>query len=421
MVYGVCRALLRDPVEAEDATQSTFVSAYKALLGGGEVREPAAWLATIARNECRARAHQRMREPLPLLDVDVAHVQGPEAELDRRLVVEELQQAIAELPEKQREAVVLRDLYGLRYTEVGAALGMSVASVESLLFRARRSLRVSLKPLAGGALTVPLAVREGVAQALPGFAGAGASGGGAAGGAMGLGLLAKLTGGPVVAKVAAGVVAVTAAGSAAVVGIEHAPPGSHARPPAATPAVTQTAAPVVAPPGASPFTWRAPGAQGGSDRHGAGEHRNGGSADDGGSGASAAATATAARHGDGEGRAAGAGGEDRASSAGGETQKAASSGHESGGEHGGGTSRSGSGSGEGPGSGSDGSSGATSQEGDSVLSHPAGTDPSSEPSGSGGSGTTGEPAPGTSDGSKHSGDGGSEPSSDPLQPVEPPT
>ena len=163
MVYGLCRALLRDPDDADDATQVTFISAYKSLLGGNQVREPAAWLATIARNECTARARARMREPLPLVDADLGHTQGPESELDRRAVVEELQQAISELPEKQREAVVLRDLYGLQYTEVSAALGMSVASVESLLFRARRSLRVSLKPLASGVLAVPVAVREGIA------------------------------------------------------------------------------------------------------------------------------------------------------------------------------------------------------------------------------------------------------------------
>ena len=222
MIYGLCRTLLRDPDDADDATQSTFISAYKSLLGGSEVREPTAWLATIARNECTARSHARMREPLPLLEADFGHTQGPEAELERKAVVEELQQAISELPEKQREAVVLRDLYGLQYTEVSAALGMSVASVESLLFRARRSLRVSLKPLASGALVVPVAIREGIAQALPGFTTAGAAGGGAASGAVGLGLLAKFTGVPVALKIAAGVVAVTATGSVAVVGVEHA-------------------------------------------------------------------------------------------------------------------------------------------------------------------------------------------------------
>jgi len=217
MVYGLCRALLRDPHDAEDATQSTFVSAYKSLLGGTTPREPAAWLATIARNECAGRARARMREPLPLDEADVGHAPGPEAELERRATVEELQLAISELPEKQREAVILRDLYGLHYREVGAALGMSVASVESLLFRARRRLRLSLKPIASGALTVPVAVQEGVAQAIPTFA----AGGGATSGAVGFGLLAKLAGGPVTSKVAAGVAAAVAAGSIAVARVEH--------------------------------------------------------------------------------------------------------------------------------------------------------------------------------------------------------
>lgn len=226
VVYGLCRMLLRDPVEADDATQATFVSAFKALLGGGAVRDPAAWLAAIARNECRARAHARMREPLPLHDDDLAHGHGPHEEVNRRLAVEEIREAISELPDKQREAVVLRDLYGLRYDEVGAALGLSRASVEALLFRARRRLRVSLKPLASGALVVPVAVREGIAQALPGFGasavGTGALAGGVTASAAGGGLLAKIVAAPVAAKLAAAAVAVGAAGSAGVVGAERA-------------------------------------------------------------------------------------------------------------------------------------------------------------------------------------------------------
>jgi RNA polymerase sigma factor (sigma-70 family) len=224
MVYGLCRALLRDPDDADDATQATFISAYRSLLAGNRVREPAAWLATIARNECAGRARSRMREPLPLLDADLghthglAHMLGPEAELERKTTIVELRQAIAELPPKQREAVVLRDLYGLNYTEVGAALGISVASVESLLFRARRTLRVSLKPLASGALTVPVAVREGVAQAVPAI---GVTGGGAGTGVAGVGLIAKLAGGPAALKAAAGVAAAIAAGSIAVAGVDH--------------------------------------------------------------------------------------------------------------------------------------------------------------------------------------------------------
>ncbi len=269
MVYGLCRTLLRNPDDADDATQATFVSAYKSLLGGSDVREPAAWLATIARNECTARAHARMREPLPLVEADLRHMQGPEAELDRKELVGELQLAISRLPEKQREAVVLRDLYGLRYTEVSAALGMSVASVESLLFRARRSLRLSLKPLAGGALAVPLALREGIALALPGFTTSGAAGGGAASGAVGLGLLAKFAGGPTVVKIVAGAAAVTAAGSMAVVGVEY-PETQH---PSSVQALAQPqSAGASAPTGSGTLAGPVVPV---SDRHDAGAARNG--------------------------------------------------------------------------------------------------------------------------------------------------
>ena len=98
---------------------------------------------------------------------------------------------------------------------------MSVASVESLLFRARRRLRVSLKPLATGAITVPVAVREGVAEAIPAFATGGAAGGGTAASAVGLGVLAKFASGPATVKAVASVAAAIAAGSIAAAGVEH--------------------------------------------------------------------------------------------------------------------------------------------------------------------------------------------------------
>ena len=66
MVLAICRYLLRDPQAAEDAAQETFLSAHRSLLRGTEPRDPTAWLATIARNECR-RAWRRPRA-VPLDD-----------------------------------------------------------------------------------------------------------------------------------------------------------------------------------------------------------------------------------------------------------------------------------------------------------------------------------------------------------------
>jgi RNA polymerase sigma factor (sigma-70 family) len=138
--------LLRDRAEAEDATQQTFLSAHRALLNGTEPREPAAWLATIARNECWSRISARMREPLAMEQIETASTTNdPLEEAIRRADLAALWQAIEALPRQQRDALLLREFGGLSYGELSAALAVSGAAVESLLFRARHRLRGQLR------------------------------------------------------------------------------------------------------------------------------------------------------------------------------------------------------------------------------------------------------------------------------------
>jgi RNA polymerase sigma-70 factor (ECF subfamily) len=145
-VAGLCRALLRDQTEVEDATQQTFLSAHRALLNGTDPREPAAWLATIARNECWARIRSRMREPLPADGIEaVSTTNDPLTEAIRRADLRALWAAIEELPRPQRDALLLREFGGLTYAELATALAVSGPAVESLLFRARHRLRVQLR------------------------------------------------------------------------------------------------------------------------------------------------------------------------------------------------------------------------------------------------------------------------------------
>jgi RNA polymerase sigma-70 factor (ECF subfamily) len=145
-VSGLCRALLRDRAEAEDATQQTFLSAHRALLNGTDPREPAAWLATIARNECWTRIRGRMREPLPVSELETMSIDAdPYAEAVRHADLAALWSAIEELPRPQRDALLLREFGGLSYEELAEALAMSGSAVESLLFRARQRLRVQLR------------------------------------------------------------------------------------------------------------------------------------------------------------------------------------------------------------------------------------------------------------------------------------
>lgn len=145
-VGGLCRGLLRNRTEAEDATQQVFLSAHRALLNGSDPREPAAWLATIARNECWSRVSSRMREPLPSDDVDVdSALPDPLAEAIRRADLAALWRAIEELPRQQRDALLMREFGGLSYDELAVALAVTAPAVESLLFRARRELRTKLR------------------------------------------------------------------------------------------------------------------------------------------------------------------------------------------------------------------------------------------------------------------------------------
>jgi len=209
MVYGVCRLILRDPTDAEDAAQQTFLSAYRGLLAGQEPREPSAWLGTIARNECRSRLRARQTEPLSL----VREPSGDETarEVDRRAEAEAIAAALAELPPQERDAILLREFYGLSYAEVAAALGLTGAAVESLIFRSRRRLQEQLRPLriALGALTLPPTLRNSLADSLPGFGGGGAGAGASAA------AIAKLGATPLAAKLAATTLAVGTLGTVA--------------------------------------------------------------------------------------------------------------------------------------------------------------------------------------------------------------
>jgi RNA polymerase sigma-70 factor (ECF subfamily) len=146
VVLGLCHALLRNHSEAEDAAQQTFLSAHRALANGSDPREAAAWLATIARNECWSRIRSGMRQPLPSADLDnEASGSDPVAEAIRRADLAALWRAVSELPVQQREALLLREFAGLSYEELAEALAVTTPAVESLLFRARQGVRARLQ------------------------------------------------------------------------------------------------------------------------------------------------------------------------------------------------------------------------------------------------------------------------------------
>ena len=143
-VYRYVYAVLGNRADAEDVTQTTFVNALRALERGERPRKPANWLITIAHNLIRQRFRQQQSRPRQVeLDHDLPTLEAD----DDGPSIEDLVRALQRIPETQREALVLREMEGRSYKEISAILEVSETALESLIFRARRSLAEELENL----------------------------------------------------------------------------------------------------------------------------------------------------------------------------------------------------------------------------------------------------------------------------------
>jgi RNA polymerase sigma factor (sigma-70 family) len=141
-VYRYAYAVLGNHADAEDVTQTTFLNAYRALEQGVRPRKPSNWLLTISSNAIKQRFRQEQARPR-------------EVELDERLAsneaddegpsVGELLTALSKIPPQQRQALVLREFEGRSYAEIAEILAVTTSALETLLFRARRSLAEELE------------------------------------------------------------------------------------------------------------------------------------------------------------------------------------------------------------------------------------------------------------------------------------
>lgn len=141
-VYRYALAVLRNQADAEDVTQTTFMNAYRAFARGERPEAPKNWLIAIAHNVCRQRFRQAARRPSEVeFNEDVAEA----LVVEEAIGAEDIQRALEHLAFNQRAALVMRELEGRSYAEIAAILGLSVAAVETLIFRARRALREQLE------------------------------------------------------------------------------------------------------------------------------------------------------------------------------------------------------------------------------------------------------------------------------------
>ncbi|HEY6608617.1 MAG TPA: sigma-70 family RNA polymerase sigma factor [Candidatus Limnocylindria bacterium] len=146
--YGLAWRLLGDPDQAADATQDAFIHAYRAIgsYRGGIFRS---WLLRITANasyDILRRQQRRPSSPLPDPDEGAPELPDPtatdpHAEAGRAEMYRHLEVALAQLPEDQRTAIVLCDVYGMDYNEVAATTGSALGTVKSRIHRGRLRLR----------------------------------------------------------------------------------------------------------------------------------------------------------------------------------------------------------------------------------------------------------------------------------------
>jgi RNA polymerase sigma factor (sigma-70 family) len=140
-LYRYCRSLLGDDADAQDALQTTFTQALVALREGRRTAPIRPWLYRIAHNESVSLLRRRrpMRE-LPVESV-LASDRSPHEVMEERARLTTLMADLEDLPERQRGALVMRELSGLPHEEIAQALGISVGAAKQTVLEARRSLQ----------------------------------------------------------------------------------------------------------------------------------------------------------------------------------------------------------------------------------------------------------------------------------------
>lgn len=142
-VFRYLLTLGLDPARAQESTQEVFLRLYKSLKKGEQIQNPRGWIFRVAHNYgLKVRARQATEASFdPGIDSLLASTaQNPEYELLERERLLRFHRAVENLSEQQKRCLFLR-MEGLRYPEIGAAMGISVSAVGEFLRRAMSRLR----------------------------------------------------------------------------------------------------------------------------------------------------------------------------------------------------------------------------------------------------------------------------------------
>jgi RNA polymerase sigma-70 factor, ECF subfamily len=141
-VYRYAYAVLGNHADAEDATQQTFMNAYRAIAQGTRPRKAENWLLTIAHNEVRRHFRSAQTKVLEVeLDEELPQAAHERSEPSLADVLRALQH----LPPIQRSALVMREFEGRSYAEIAQIMNVTQSALEAQVFRARRALAEHLE------------------------------------------------------------------------------------------------------------------------------------------------------------------------------------------------------------------------------------------------------------------------------------
>ena len=154
---------IRDPAEVEDVAQEAFIKAYRALPSFRGESAFYTWLYRIAVNTAKnylVAAGRRAPTSTQFNSEDAGsfeeghqlrHMNTPEAELMSKQIAATVNQSMEELPEELRTAIALREIEGMSYEDIAAAMNCPIGTVRSRIFRARETIAARIRPMLGTA------------------------------------------------------------------------------------------------------------------------------------------------------------------------------------------------------------------------------------------------------------------------------
>ncbi|MBR1575695.1 MAG: sigma-70 family RNA polymerase sigma factor [Bacteroidales bacterium] len=140
-LYRIACYMLESEVEAEDAVQELYLKLWESRDMLDEVRNPKAYAITLLKNLCldRLRKARKLSFPAQMPEPESPHRQ--DEEMDSKMRLDKVLEAVKALPDRQREILLLRTVEGLPYEEIARRTGMNYLTLRVLLSRARSTLK----------------------------------------------------------------------------------------------------------------------------------------------------------------------------------------------------------------------------------------------------------------------------------------